>query len=350
MAQPNAGRPARGAYGKRRRVPVETGRQVYAALDLGTNNCRLLVARPAAGGFRVIDAFSRIVRLGEGVGRSGELTEAAIERTVAALAVCARKMRRRGATRTRNVATAACRLARNCDDFLFRVEQQTGIALEIISTGEEARLSVAGCSPLLDGHCEHALVFDIGGGSTELTWVTGCPGADPVIEAWMSLPHGVVSLAEIYGGDAISGDTFEAMVALVRSHLQPFEDRHGLNGHVAAGALQMLGTSGTVTTLAGIHLELERYDRSRVDGLWMRFDDAASITRRLLGMNYEERATHPCIGRERADLVLAGCAILEGICRTWPVGRLRVGDRGLREGMILSMIRNDRRHASARQR
>lgn len=324
---------------------VERGgvrRQVYSAVDLGTNNCRLLVARPTTDGFRVIDAFSRIVRLGEGVGRSGELTEAAIQRTISALAVCAQKMRRRGVTRARNVATAACRLARNCDSFLVRVEKETGLNLEIISSGEEARLSVAGCSPLLDGECEHALVFDIGGGSTELTWVTGCPKAEPRVEAWISLPHGVVSLAEAFGGEAVSGDTYKAMVGLVLDYLRPFEETYRLNEHIACGRLQMLGTSGTVTTLAGIHLDLARYDRSRVDGLWMRFDDTASITQRLLGMDFEQRATHPCIGRDRADLVLAGCAILEGICQTWPVGRLRVGDRGLREGMLLSMIRGDR--------
>lgn len=320
---------------------------VYAAVDLGTNNCRLLVAKPAGDGFRVIDAFSRIVRLGEGVGQSGELTDAAIERTISALAICARKMRRRGVTRTRSVATAACRTARNCSVFLDRVQAETGLELEIISTGEEARLSVAGCSPLFDGKCANALVFDIGGGSTELTWVTCKPGVGHRVRAWISLPYGVVSLAEAYGGDAVTEQDYRAMVALVHDRLQPFEDEHRLNEHVCTGELQMLGTSGTVTTLAGIHLDLERYDRNRVDGLWMQFDDAASITKRLLCMNFEERATHPCIGRDRADLVLAGCAILEGICQTWPVGRLRVGDRGLREGMLLSMMLSDRRGEAA---
>ena len=332
-------------------------REIYAAIDLGTNNCRLLVARPAAdGGFRVIDAFSRIVRLGEGLARNGRLSEAAMARTLEALEVCAAKMRRRGVTRLRAVATEACRRAENCGAFLERVAGQTGIELEIISNNEEANLAIYGCAPLLDRGVSHALVFDIGGGSTELGWmevpdVSEPPGAaggrvEPVPRGWHSIPIGVVTLTERYGGREVTPEAYAAMTAEVHAAVAPFEAEHNLSALVADGQLQMLGTSGTVTTLCGVHQGLRRYDRARVDGCYMKFDEADSISRRIVAMSYEERAADPCIGPERADLVIAGCAILEALCAIWPVGRLRVADRGLREGILFTLI-NDRRAVPA---
>lgn len=310
---------------------------VLAALDLGTNNCRLLVARPAdRGGFRVIDAFSRIVRLGEGVGVSGQLGDAAIERTLDALRVCGSKMRRRHVTRFRAVATEACRRARNGPEFLARVEQETGIALEVISSSEEAGLALAGCGPLLDPAVPGALVFDIGGGSTELAWSR--PGSGDAAAAVTSIPIGVVTLAETYGGDRYDGAVYEKMIDDVAAWLDAYEREHAIAAEVAAGRVQIIGTSGTVTTLAGVHLDLPRYVRDRVDGLFLNVADTLAIGRRLARQSFEDRASHPCIGRERADLVVAGCAILEAICRQWPVARMRVADRGVREGILFGLI------------
>lgn len=320
--------------------PRREGRwgHTYAALDLGTNNCRLLVAKPTRDGFRVIDAFSRIVRLGEGLGATGLLSADAMARTISALKICAGKMRRRGVTLSRNVATQACRQAANCDEFLDRVQRDTGLALDIISSGEEARLAVDGCAPLLDPAARHALVFDIGGGSTELTWLRVAGGGATEVAAWISLPCGVVTLAERYGGIDVSADLYERMIGEVATVLRQFDADHGLGGVLSRDRVQMLGTSGTVTTLAGVHLGLPRYDRSRVDGLWLSFDHAFDVSERIRAMSYDARAANPCIGRERADLVVAGCAILAAICRTWPVGRLRVADRGVREGLLLAMM------------
>jgi exopolyphosphatase/guanosine-5'-triphosphate,3'-diphosphate pyrophosphatase len=326
-----------------------SAREIYAAIDLGTNNCRLLVARPTAdGGFRVIDAFSCIVRLGEGLGGSGSLSEAAMARTLEALKICAAKMRRRGVTQLRAVATEACRRATNCDAFLQAVARETGIELEIISNNEEANLAICGCAPLLDRGVSHALVFDIGGGSTELGWMQvpaesdepGAAGrrAEPVPRGWHSIPIGVVTLTERYGGREVSAKVYAAMVAEVAAAIAPFEAEHNLRALVAEGRLQMLGTSGTVTTLCGVYQGLRRYDRARVDGCYLDFDMAGSISRRIAAMSYEERAADPCIGPERADLVIAGCAILEALCDIWPVGRLRVADRGLREGILFNLI------------
>lgn len=330
--------------GGRGRWSGETTRgPTYAALDLGTNNCRLLVARPASGGFRVVDAFSRIVRLGEGLTVSGQLSDQAIGRAVDALRVCARKMERRAVIRSRNVATEACRRAENCADFLSRVRDETGIELEIISAVEEAKLALAGCQPLLDGDEPHGIVFDIGGGSTEVIWIQLARRSEiNRIVGTLSLPIGVVGLSERYGGDRISLGTYRRMVEDIEHLLQDFEQAHSIRASVEAGRVQMLGTSGTVTTLASISQGLVRYDRGLVDGAYLDRQDVIRISRDLARMDYGARAELGCVGRERADLVVGGAAILEAIWRTWPVERLRVADRGLREGILLNLMSNGR--------
>jgi len=314
---------------------------LYAALDLGTNNCRLLVARPANGAFEVIDSFSRIVRLGQGLQASGRLSEEAVDRTITALRICASKMRRRGVTRLRSVATEACRLAANCEDFVARVRDETGVRLDIIEAVEEARLAALGCAPLLRRSLGKALVFDIGGGSTEVMWLS-VPGAGPpeVIDS-VSVPWGVVRMAEVYGGYEITPETYAEMIDEVAAHLEPFESRNAIARQVAERQVQMLGTSGTVTTLCGIHLALPRYQRSVVDGQLLSFEQVSSVSERLREMDYLARAAHPCVGRERADLVVAGCAILAAICAMWPVGALRVADRGVREGILFTLMAAD---------
>ena len=313
---------------------------VFAALDLGTHNCRLLAACPVGDGFRVVDAFSRIVRLGEGLVHSDRLSEPAMDRAIDALKVCAQRMRRLGVSKGRNVATEACRRAANCDEFIERVLAETGLDIEIISPVEEARLALDGCATLLEREREFAVVFDIGGGSTELMWLSAAGGREVRIEESMSLPYGVVTLAERYGGDRLPESAYREIVAKVMRRVAPFEERHQIRNRIAAGVVQMLGTSGTVTTLAGVHLGLDRYNRTAVDGAYLTFEDVASLSRSLAAMDLTGRSAHPCIGPKRADLVVAGCAILEAICATWPVGRLRVADRGVREGILLGLIRS----------
>jgi exopolyphosphatase / guanosine-5'-triphosphate,3'-diphosphate pyrophosphatase len=317
--------------------------QTYAAIDLGTNNCRLLIAEPRDTGFHVVDAFSRIVRLGEGVDSSGVLSDAAIDRTVSALRVCAGKMRSSRVARTRTVATEACRRAANGQGFLERVARETGIELEIIDPGEEAGLALAGCTPLIDPECRHALVFDIGGGSTELIWVEIVPGDDPRVIGWTSLSCGVVTLTERHGGDEISSATYEDMVQFVTGLLHEFEAEHNIREAIRTDKAHLLGTSGTVTTLAAVHLELPRYDRSKVDGTWIDVASLGAVAGRLKNMSFEQRAQNPCIRRARADLVVAGCAIMDAITGMWNMQRLRVADRGLREGMLTQMMSADRR-------
>ena len=326
--------------GRRSRRAASGGRwnHTYAALDLGTNNCRLLVARPAGDGFRVIDSFSRIVRLGEGVSATGQLSETAMERAIAALHICAAKMKRRQVTISRCVATAACRQAENGDAFLARVGEETGIDLETIDAAEEARLAMTGCAPLLDLKCENAMVFDIGGGSTEVMWLQRCGKSAPELLAWTSVPFGVVTLAEAYGGTDIPIETYEAMVDRIRDLLTPFEERHGLAEQVGSGAAQMVGTSGTVTTLAALNLGLPRYERRLIDGTWLDAEAIASVSARLSGMSYVDRTQHPCIGEGRADLVIAGCAIFDAIFQTWPAPGVRVADRGVRDGMLFHLM------------
>ncbi|MFS8037671.1 Ppx/GppA phosphatase family protein [Xanthobacter sp. AM11] len=323
-------------------VPLPAG-PVYAAIDLGTNNCRLLVARPTARSFRVVDAFSRIVRLGEGLTGSGRLCQDAMDRALAALEICASKMETRGVTRARIVATEACRAADNGEDFCARVEARTGLTLEVVDRRTEAGLAATGCAPLVDPTCDGAVLFDIGGGSTEVVWLgrrsagdDGPPRAR--IRSWVSLPVGVVSLSERHGGVKVSPEVFRAMVDEVCAMLDGVRQSWGVR---APGRLHLLGTSGTVTTVAGIHLGLERYDRTRVDGAWLGAGHIEEVVERLMGMSFEERVANPCIGAQRADLVLAGCAIMEAVRRIFPAERLRVADRGLREGMLVQLMRAD---------
>ena len=313
---------------------------VYAALDLGTNNCRLLIACPAGDGFRVVDSFSRIIRLGEGISATGSISEAAIDRALAALSICSDKIRYRRARRLRLIATEACRAAGNADSFRARVASETGIKLEVIDRETEATLAVIGCSPLLDPKGRGAILFDIGGGSTELVRIERDPdqqNAAPRIKAWMSIPLGVVTIAENFGGRDVTRESYARMVAEVAQYVAPFAAEHGKD----LQDMHMLGTSGTVTTLAGVFLNLPRYDRRRIDGIWMNNSDVTAVIQRLLGMTYQERANNNCISIERADLVLAGCAILDAIRAAFPLPRLRVADRGLREGMLVEMMRED---------
>ena len=325
------------------RPPQPYDLPVFAALDLGTNNCRLLVAVPGRPGqFRVIDAFSRIVRLGEGLAANGRLSDAAMDRAVEALKICGDKLRTRAIERARLVATEACRSAANGEEFLSRVKRETGLALEIIDRQTEARLAVSGCGSLVERGTEGVVLFDIGGGSSEIALIDvrgqRSPRLASHIVAWTSLPVGVVSLAEKFGGREVTRQTFDAMIDHVKSLLDGFAGRGRLDHLMHGEKFHLLGTSGTVTTLAGVHLDLERYDRRRVDGLWM---DGVSVDRmveKLLGWDFQQRVDNACIGADRADLVLAGCAILEAIRGVWPSDRLRVADRGLREGILSELM------------
>ena len=280
---------------------VDHGTTTYAALDLGTNNCRLLMARATGDcGYRVIEAFSRIVRLGEGLAATGRLSEAAMARTIDALRICAERVAGRRVAAGRYVATEACRRAQNCAEFLARVRAATGIAMEIISSDEEARLVVNGCAPLLDRRKPRALVFDIGGGSTELAWVAvpQDPAASPVIDGSISIPQGVVTFADRYGGRELSATAYRAIVDEMRSSLAAFEERFAIGRHIRAGEVQMLGSSGTVTILSALYLNLPRYIRARVDGTALDFATIVRVTRQLVAMAYSERAAHPCIGHD----------------------------------------------------
>ena len=344
--------PAAAAGGPRagRARPVE-GRSAapcYGALDLGTNNCRLLIASPTGpreqAGFRVVESFSRIVRLGEGLSLTGRLDPAAMERALGALQICADKVRRRGVVKLSAVATQACRSAQNGPEFIAEVKRRTGLQLRVIDPSEEATLSVAGCLNLLDRDADAALVIDVGGGSTELSWVdlaawraSGGSGPPPV-RGWMSMPLGVVTLAERFPEAADREPWYRAMVEHVRTALAAFPDGRGLAGVFAAGGGHLVGTSGAITSLAGLHLGLSRYDRNRVDGLWLTDADCAAAADHLMALDPVERAKSPCIGADRADLVLAGAAILQAVQETWPSPRVRVADRGLREGLLLALL------------
>ena len=343
MAQFAASAPAPALRGSGASFPSPAGRALrhtYGAIDLGTNNCRLLIARPESGAFTVLDSFSRIVRLGEGLGQTGRLSQEAMDRAVAALAVCADKLRRRHVSLSRSVATEACRRAENGRDFAERVRAETGLALDIIPPVEEARLAVLGCHKLLEPGDGPALIFDIGGGSTELVLVE--PGEDnPRIRAWWSAPWGVVSLTETEGRAAIEGEGRVAAYHRMRERVLRSFARFVEMLPTDRQAIRLLGTSGTVTTLASVHLALPAYDRRAVDGLHVPIDAMRRINAMIAEMDFDERAALPCIGADRADMVVAGCAILDAILAIWPADMLGIADRGIREGILRSLMARD---------
>lgn len=329
---------------------------LYGALDLGTNNCRLLIARPARDGFRVVDSFSRIVRLGEGLSRTGRLDDAAMDRAYEALMLCAERVAKKDLQpdRLMAVATQACRQADNGAAFIERVREGTGLKLRIIDPIEEAKLAVEGCLNLFDAGAEAILVVDVGGGSTELSWLKNS-GRGFELQGWMSAPTGVVTLAERHPEPAsatpgLHDAWYEAMVADMGQAIAAAPVDPALRDIFIAGKAHMVGTSGAITSLAGIHLNLRRYQRNLVDGLWMSRADCEAAAERLKALGPKGRAAEACIGPDRADLVLAGAAIMEAVQRAWPSERVRVADRGLREGLLLQRMREDRRPRRRKRR
>lgn len=320
----------------------------YAALDLGTNNCRLLIGSPTGGGFRVMDSFSRIVRLGEGLGATGRLSETAMDRAITALRSCADKLSRRPVRAMTAVATEACRRAANGPAFLARVQAETGIRLRIISAREEAELAMESCAPLLCPEDRRALLFDIGGGSTEIAWIrVPQDQRPPELIGYLSIPVGVVTLSERCGPSCFTEAGFRAVVDEVAERLAAFDAVHCISKEIRAGGVRLMGTSGTVTTLAGVAMALPRYRRPLVDGQTLEAEEADRALGDLFALGREGLAAHPCVGPDRVEFVLPGCAVYAAIRRIWPAPRLTVADRGLREGILIRLMRADR---SARDR
>ena len=332
--------------GQRRRQPT------YAALDLGTNNCRLLVARPSGDSFKVIDSYSRVVRLGAGLASTGELSQESMDSAVAALTACAKKLKSRRVKRWRCVATEACRKASNGQEFLARVKAESGISLEVISPRVEARLAVMGCLNLIDTTKDVALVIDIGGGSTELSWVDIRRLRDPnqktrvhrpPISAWASLPVGVVTLSEMVPEHDDRAAWYEDMKNAVRQAIEDQGCATRFTNVFKAGKGHLIGTSGTITSLAGIHLKLPYYQRDKVDGITMDSVDVVNVARDMASKSPAERAQEPCIGEDRARLLVAGCAIVDVLCEGWPSENIQVADRGLREGMLMGLLQQSQK-------
>jgi exopolyphosphatase/guanosine-5'-triphosphate,3'-diphosphate pyrophosphatase len=326
-----------------RRAPVGP---IYGALDLGTNNCRLLLATPARQGFRVQESFSRIVRLGEGLAASGRLSETAQARALEALHVCAQRLARHPVQKFRAVATEACRRAANGAAFIAQARRETGLAIEIISTREEAELAIESCLALLADHAQEgerrALLFDIGGGSTEVALVRLSPDRRPDLAGYASLPAGVIALAERFGPGSRDPECFPAMVEYVAGLLAPFEAVHRVSDEVFRGGVRLLGTSGTVTTLAGVALDLPCYRRAWVDGVTLETDVTDLALEKILALDAAGIAAHPCIGPDRAEFVLPGCAVYAAIRELWPAPKVTIADRGLREGILLRLMAADR--------
>jgi len=329
--------------------PLRRRKPLFAGIDLGTNNCRMLIGTPHGAGFQVLDSFSRVVRLGEGLYETGNLSEVAMQRAIASLSICADRARRwsmepdYGRLAIRAIATEACRQAENGAQFITRARRETGLPLDIIFPREEAELAVESCTSLIAGAGRRALLFDIGGGSTEIAWVRVNPeGVPPDLIGFVSLPIGVVTLSERCADACFTEAGFSSVVRDVGLLLRPFEEVHRIGQEIRQGGVKMIGTSGTVTTLAGVSLKLDRYRRGAIDGVSLprhAVDEALAEAREL---GREGLGRHPCIGLDRVDFVLPGCAIFAAIHELWQAPELIVADRGLREGMLMRLMRADK--------
>jgi len=336
---------------------------LYAALDLGTNSCRMLIAQPKGNQLHVVDSFSKSVQLGQGLEASGRLSRTSMARTVGALKICQKKLANHRVSRMRLVATEACRRAVNAQDFIAVVQRETGLELEIIEPEEEARLAVVSCAPLVSTKTEQLLVVDIGGGSTELVWIDlsrvpkvdrpkaimrlhqGFDNSDDVfprakVVDWISIPLGVATLKDMYDDVADDGARFALMSWFFEEQLAAFSPYDDAADQAREG-FQIIGTSGTVTTVAASHLGLRRYDRNKVDGLRMTSDQIDAVIQQYLTLGPEGRRRDPRIGRDRQTLIMSGAAILQALLRAWPTDRLSVADRGLREGLLYAQMSAD---------
>ncbi|MEO1796360.1 MAG: Ppx/GppA family phosphatase, partial [Pseudomonadota bacterium] len=292
--------------------PKAKGSPLYAALDLGTNSCRMLIARPSLKGFEVVDSFSKPVQLGLGLETTGKLSRASMAKTVQAMRICRQKLKQHKVERMRLVATEACRRARNARDFVRFVRRETGLALEIIAPEDEARYAVISCAPLVSKKADQLLVVDIGGGSTELVWIdlsevprkrrkraimglhTGFDGAHDGAKVvdWISVPLGVATLRDQFDDVSDDAGRFALMSWFFEENLAEFAP---YNAETAREGFQVVGTSGTVTTVAASHLGLKRYDRTKVDGLTMTSDEIDAVIRDYLDLGPEGRRTDPRI-------------------------------------------------------
>lgn len=324
--------------------PDLTGRN-YAAIDLGTNSCRLVIASPTPSSFRIVETFSKVTRLGEGIINDNELSRPAIRRTISALKVCAGVLEEYAPIyRSRFVATAACRRAKNCPEFIAAVKRETGLNIEIISSKEEARLAVVGCIPLLNRHIKRALIFDIGGGSTEISLARVTNSGKTFIEGFVSLPYGVVTVSEAFPGNEMTELAYDTIVERTQDILKDFEEKFKIKEAIRNQEIQVIGTSGTVTVLGAVHLNLSRYNRSAVDGLSVSITDLEKTIAKIKRLGPEGRSKHPCIGSQKSDLTMAGCAIIESLLKYWPISEVTVADRGIREGILLDLIHNGDTH------
>lgn len=315
----------------------------FAAIDLGTNSCRLVIASPTPASFRIVETFSKITRLGEGIINDNELSRPAMRRTINALKVCAGVIEEYAPIyRSRFVATAACRRAKNCKEFLDLVKKETGLTIETISSKEESRLAVVGCIPLLNRNIRRALVFDIGGGSTEISLARVTNSGKTFIEGFVSLPYGVVTISEAFPSRDMTALAYDTIIERTHKLLKEFDEKYNIREAIKNQEIQIIGTSGTVTVLGAVHLNLPRYNRSAVDGISITRQDIDRAIAKIKRLGDEGRKKHPCIGAQKADLTMAGCAIIEGLCSFWPIEEITVADRGIREGILLDMMHSNR--------
>lgn len=310
--------------------------EYLAAIDLGTRNCRLIIAKHHGGQIEIVDLFSRFVCLGEGVAQSRRLGRKAMERTITVLKQCAKRLSHYPNVVFSGVTTDAVRRAENAQSFLRRVARETGLKLEMIDEKEEAYYEVLGCARVLDMRKKRHIIFDIGGGSSEIILCSLDQEKRVRIDEMLSLPYGVVNLYESV--DKLTFTSYTSIVEEVQNLCRRFLVAHlGDLASQDVSAFQVIGTSGTTTTVAAMHHNLKMYDRERVDGTSLCFEDVQKVIHYVQSLSPAERRSNAFCGHVEDDLVLTGFAILEGILRAVPCMYFTVTDAGVRDGLIRTL-------------
>ena len=305
----------------------------FAAIDLGSTNCRLVIVDIIEDKYKIICSFSEILNLGRNLSFSNEFNDEIIEKTIEIFKIISQKLKYYNVLSYRCVATEACRQSINSDELVKRIHERTNIEIEIIPSKEEARLCLKSCLNHNVNLNDFNLVFDIGGGSTEIIIFDSIYSNKDF--DFLSIPIGVINFSE-----KVSLFKTEKVLGQLEKQMMFFSKKKKIHNE----PISIIGSCGTVTTLCAIHLKLNYYQKSLVDNTLLEIEDLKQTCNFVKRLSSEEKEKHPCIGPQRINLLDNGILILEKILESWPVKRILVSDRGLREGIILDQIKFKRKN------
>lgn len=314
---------------------VRDAKKYFAAIDLGSRNCRTIVGcQSKAGAFEYIETYSKSVSLADGVAASKKLSRKSMDRTIEALAFCSKVLSRYAGLTYLAVATDAMRRAENASVFIKRVKRELGLIISIITPQEEAYYAALGCIEVLSLETEIFVVFDIGGGSSEIALCRQKSDKDIELIDSLSIPYGVINLLE--SKDHLTFSGYSNLVQKISDLSRDFLNQYATTLDFVNN-FQCIGTSGTTTTVAALNMNLRFYDREKINDSILQFSEILKTVHYVQSLSEDERKLHPYISQSNEDLVLGGLTILEGIVRGLPASTITVTDRGVRDGVVYAL-------------